>query len=101
MKLKAVIEEKQETKELRYHAILKRKITDELLMQRLLTWNLQFNLLRHGSSQPVRSVAPVFTLILEEVFFIKHKRAVCSVCWDVGRDKVFAIFCPSVSVGAK
>lgn len=79
-------------------------IIDELLFKRLLTRNYQFNLLGHGSSELVRSVASVFTLKLDEVLVEKRKSAVCefcSLCRDMWRDKVFAIFRPSVSIGAK
>lgn len=71
---------------------------------RLPTGNYQCNLLRHGSSQLIRCIASIFTLELGEVLVVKHKSArclVCFICYDVRRDKVFAIFCPSVSEGTK
>lgn len=55
--------------------------TDELLMEKLLTGNYKLNLLRHGSSELVRSVASVFTLKLDEVLVVKHKSAFCVVCF--------------------
>lgn len=79
-------------------------VTHEFSLKRLLTGNYQFNLLRHGSSKLVRSVASVFTLKLDKVLVEKHKIAICVFCFlshDMWRDKVFAIFCPSVSIGAK
>lgn len=75
---------------------------DELLGQRLLTGNDQRNLLRHGRSQLIRSVASIVTLELGEVFVLQHKSARCVVgSVDVGREKILSIFCPSVSVGAE
>lgn len=68
------------------------------LLERLLTVDSQFNLLRHGSSQLVGSVASVFTLKRDKMLVEKHEGAICVVCCDVGRDKFFAIFCPSVPV---
>lgn len=78
-------------------------IIDELLWKWLLTGSCQFNLLRHGSSQLVRSVASVFALKLGEVL-VKHKSAIWPssiVCRDMRRNKVLAIFCPPVSVREK
>ena len=74
---------------------------DYNLLKSPLTWNYQFNLLCHGSSELVWSVASISTLKLDEVLVVKHKSAIWVVCRDRWRNKIFAIFCPSVSVGAK
>lgn len=77
--------------------------TDKDPKWRFLTCNDQFNLLRHSSSQLVRSIASVFTLELDERLVVKHKSArcvLCFICCDLRRDKVFAIFRPSVPVEA-
>lgn len=84
--------------------IMKTWEESELIWRLVLTGNYQLDLLRHGSSELVRSVASVFTIKLDEVLVVKHKSAVCvvcSVCRDAGRNEVFAIFCPCVSVEAK
>lgn len=73
-------------------------------MKIILTGHYELNLFRHGSSELVKSVTSIFALKVDKVLVGKHNSSTCGVCFvccDVRRDKVFAIFCPSVSVGAK